>query len=54
MEALLNNPGTKIKFPFGGEYIKVMGVKNLLQFNFPIEIAMIDKLAPITSYQILN
>ena len=43
IETLLNSPKTKLKFPFVGEDIKVMGVKNQKTTNFTIAIAMVDK-----------
>ncbi|MFN4764031.1 methionine adenosyltransferase [Gillisia sp. Q332] len=43
IEALLNSQETKLKFPFVGEDIKVMGVKNHRKSNFTIAIAMVDK-----------
>lgn len=43
IEELLNSQTTKNKFPFIGEDIKVMGVKNGLKNYFTISIAMIDK-----------
>ncbi|MFO7719691.1 MAG: methionine adenosyltransferase [Gillisia sp.] len=43
IEALLNHPETKMKFPFVGEDIKVMGVKIHQTTNFTIAIAMVDK-----------
>jgi len=43
IETLLNYPDTKEKFPFVGEDIKVMGVKNPDTTNFTIAIAMVDK-----------
>ncbi len=42
IEGLLNSPETKNKFPFVGEDIKVMGVKNPEGTNFTIAIAMVD------------
>ncbi|MGM0392345.1 MAG: methionine adenosyltransferase [Bacteroidota bacterium] len=43
IEKLLNSPETKLKFPFVGEDIKVMGVKTYQKSNFTIAIAMVDK-----------
>ena len=43
IETFLNSPKTKLKFPFVGEDIKVMGVKNQKTTNFTIAIAMVDK-----------
>ena len=43
IETLLNHPKTKVKFPFVGEDIKVMGVKSDKESNFTIAIAMVDK-----------
>ncbi|HSM63302.1 MAG TPA: methionine adenosyltransferase, partial [Gillisia sp.] len=43
IEVLLNSRETKLKFPFIGEDIKVMGVKNPEKTNFTIAIAMVDK-----------
>ncbi|MGM0934938.1 MAG: methionine adenosyltransferase [Bacteroidota bacterium] len=43
IETLLNNKSTKEKFPFLGEDIKVMGVKNTQKDQFTIAIAIIDK-----------
>jgi S-adenosylmethionine synthetase len=43
IEKLLNDPSTKHKFPFIGEDIKVMGVKDLSGNYFTIAVAMIDK-----------
>ena len=43
IEKLLNSQTTKDIFPFIGEDIKVMGVKNHLKNYFTISIAMIDK-----------
>lgn len=42
IEELLNSPDTKVKFPFIGEDIKVMGVKNPDITNFTIAIAIVD------------
>lgn len=42
-EELLNSPETKKRFPFIGEDIKVMGVKDHSGYYFTISIAMIDK-----------
>lgn len=42
IEGLLNSHETKMKFPFVGEDIKVMGVKNPGLTNFTIAIAMVD------------
>ncbi|MCK5441455.1 MAG: methionine adenosyltransferase [Maribacter sp.] len=46
IEELLNAPTTKNKFPFIGEDIKVMGVKDLPGSYFTIAMAMIDKYIP--------
>lgn len=43
IEELLNSPETKNKFPFIGEDIKVMGVKDHSEYYFTIAIAMVDK-----------
>lgn len=43
IEVLLNSPETKLKFPYIGEDIKVMGVKTYQKSNFTIAIAMVDK-----------
>lgn len=43
IEELLNDRSIKNKFPFIGEDIKVMGVKNHLENYFTISIAMVDK-----------
>lgn len=43
IETLLNNKSTKEKFPFLGEDIKVMGVKNTQKDQFTIAIAIIDR-----------
>jgi S-adenosylmethionine synthetase len=43
IEELLNDPSTKNKFPFIGEDIKVMGVKDHSSNYFTIAIAFIDK-----------
>ncbi len=43
IEQLLNHPKTKAKFPFIGEDIKVMGVKDQSKSYFTISIAMIDQ-----------
>jgi len=43
IEKLLNSQDTKNKFPFIGEDIKVMGVKDHSGYYFTIAIAMIDK-----------
>jgi S-adenosylmethionine synthetase len=43
IEALLNHPQTKVKFPFIGEDIKVMGVKNQVEYQFTVAIAMVDR-----------
>ncbi|MBQ0736170.1 methionine adenosyltransferase [Aquimarina celericrescens] len=43
IEKLLNDPITKNKFPFVGEDIKVMGVKEGSKKYFTIAIAMIDR-----------
>ena len=43
IEKLLNDPATKIKFPFIGEDIKVMGIREHSGHSFTIAIAMIDK-----------
>ncbi|MES2286062.1 MAG: methionine adenosyltransferase [Bacteroidota bacterium] len=43
IEELLNSRDTKNKFPFIGEDIKVMGVKDHSGYYFTIAIAMIDK-----------
>ena len=43
IEKLLNAPTTKNKFPFIGEDIKVMGVKEPSRNYFTIAVAMIDK-----------
>ncbi len=43
IEELLNSRETKNKFPFIGEDIKVMGVKDHSGYYFTIAIAMIDK-----------
>jgi S-adenosylmethionine synthetase len=43
IEELLNSRDTKNKFPFIGEDIKVVGVKDLSKKYFTIAIAMIDK-----------
>ncbi|MGB3345171.1 MAG: methionine adenosyltransferase [Aequorivita sp.] len=43
IEELLNSQTTKNEFPFIGEDIKVMGVKNGLKNYFTISLAMIDK-----------
>ena len=46
IEELLNAPTTKNKFPFIGEDIKVMGVKDPSRIYFTIAMAMIDKYIP--------
>lgn len=43
IERLLNHPQTKVKFPFIGEDIKVMGVKNQSEHQFTVAIAMVDR-----------
>ena len=43
IERLLNNRNTKRKFPFIGEDIKVMGVKDASKSYFTIAMAMVDK-----------
>lgn len=43
IEELLNSRETKNKFPFIGEDVKVMGVKDYSGYFFTIAIAMIDK-----------
>lgn len=43
IERLLNHPQTKVKFPFIGEDIKVMGVKNQSEYQFTVAIAMVDR-----------
>lgn len=43
IEKLLNAPTTKIKFPFIGEDIKVMGVKEPSKNYFTVAVAMVDK-----------
>ncbi|OFY86687.1 MAG: S-adenosylmethionine synthase [Bacteroidetes bacterium RIFCSPLOWO2_12_FULL_35_15] len=43
IEELLNDPSTKSKYPFIGEDIKVMGVKDPAMSYYTIAIAMIDK-----------
>jgi S-adenosylmethionine synthetase len=43
IEELLNSEATKNRFPFIGEDIKVMGVKDHSGYYFTIAIAMIDK-----------
>ncbi|ERM81710.1 hypothetical protein P872_19630 [Rhodonellum psychrophilum GCM71 = DSM 17998] len=43
IERLLNHPLTKVKFPFIGEDIKVMGVKNQSEQLFTVAIAMVDR-----------
>ncbi len=43
IEQLLNNRNTKNKFPFIGEDIKVMGVKDATKSYFTIAMAMVDK-----------
>lgn len=43
IEVLLNNPKTKLKFPFIGEDIKVMGVKTHQRSHFTVAIALVDR-----------
>ncbi|MES2138530.1 MAG: methionine adenosyltransferase [Bacteroidota bacterium] len=43
IEELLNSRDTKNRFPFIGEDIKVMGVKDHSKYYFTVAIAMIDK-----------
>lgn len=43
MELLLNHPEIKVKLPYVGEDIKVMGVRNQSRDQYTIAIAMVDK-----------
>lgn len=51
IERLLNGPDTKEKFPFIGEDIKVMGVKNASKNYYTIAMAMVDRyIADLNDY----
>jgi S-adenosylmethionine synthetase len=43
IDALLNSPQTKARFPFVGEDIKVMGLLDPLDVHYTIAIAMVDR-----------